>query len=347
MLYQRYLFDKIAKTFAFFLLCIFLIFTLLDLSIHGVRFFSHGLIGIIDIAIYYFYNFANYLEFFLPLTFLLGVLKVVLDLNTHNELVALQMAGLSRKKILVPFFIFAGLLTFVSYANQQWLAPKSQEFASGFRSKHTKRQKKADTPHLFSIPLEDKTELVYQEMNDNELFDVFWIKSSKDLWHMKFLKTGPSIEGRFVDRFQRTSEGKLEKTESFETKAFPDLVLDSDVHLQPFIPFENRPLSLLFTQALKQTSEKQNALCYLHHKLASPMLCFLVLILVTPFIMCFSRLKPLFLITASSLFVFVGFMTVLEGMFILAENHVISSFLAIWGPMLAAFAIGLPRFIKI
>lgn len=346
-LYYRYLFNKVAITFAFFLACIFLIFTLLDLSIHGVRFFSHGLIGIVDIAIYYVYNFANHLEFFLPLAFLLSFLKVILDLNTHNELVAFLMAGISRKKILGPFFLFAGLLTFVSYSNQQWLVPKSQEFASSFRTKHTKRKKKTDTPHLFTIPLEDKTELVYQSMNENELFDVFWIKSSKDLWHMKFLKTSPSIEGRFVDRFQRTSEGKLEKTESFETKSFPDLILDSALHLQPFIPFENRPLFLLFEQALNQTSEKKNALCFLHQKLASPMLCFLVLLLVTPFIICFSRTKPLFLITAISLFVFVGFMTLMEGMFILAENQVISSFFAIWGPLLLAFMIGLPRFIKV
>ena len=333
-LHQRYLLNKLAKTFIFFLTCIFLIFTIIDLSIHGVKIFSHGFIGFFDIGIYYLYNFATHLEFFLPFTFLLSILKVVLDLNIHNELVALQMAGLSRKKILKPFFLFAGILTFASYANQEFLSPKSQEFATNFRSTYRKKEKKTKTQHLFTVPLEDKTELIYQEKNGEELFDVFWIKSSKDLWYIQHLTLSPKVKGHYVDRFARTISGKLEKIESFESRCFPELVIDPNLHLQAFIPFESRSLSLLFSQAFKETTEKKAAKCHLYQKLSSPMLCFLVLILVTPFLLQFSRLKPLFLITASSLFIFACFMIITEGMFILAENQVLSSFVSIWGPIL-------------
>lgn len=339
-LWERYLFGLVAKTFLFLLACIFLIYTIIDLSIHGVRFFSHGEIFWVDLLFYYVHNFANHIEFFFPLTLLLSSLKVLLDLNAHHELVALQMAGLSQKKLLLPFFAFAGILTLGSIANYEWFSPDSQEMAGTFRAEHKKRHKE-HASRVFSIDLEDATELVYQGIQDGELFDVFWIKSSTDIWHMKYLNINGIPTGRLIDHFERNSNKKLEKTESFDHLAFPHLVLNPGSSIETFIPFENRSLSTLFKQSGRRSAERVSVLCYLHYKLATPLLSFLILIAVAPIAIRYQRDKPVFLIVALSLFALIGFMTILDGMFILGENQVLPSYLTIWGPFLLVLSLSI------
>lgn len=348
----RYLFLRLLKTFLFFLLSIFLVYTTIDLSIHGVRFFSKTSVEWLAVLSYYFHSFASQLEFFFPFTLLLASLKVLTDLGLNHELTALQMAGLSKKKLTSPFFAFAAILCLISFAGGEWISPKAQKEIASFRSVHTKREKKKKSSHIFKTPLQDKSELIYQEFNESshELFDVFWIKNSKDLWHIKFLWLDPegikSPRGRFADRFQRNRENKLEKTESHLGRTFPEIIFDSSIGLKTFVPIEDRPLSTLFQQAIKPSSETNSVRCHLHYKLASPLISLLILFAISPFAMSFSRSKSVFLLTAVSIFAFVGFITILDGMFILGENQVIAASLAIWGPIAFALLLFIPRFAK-
>lgn len=348
-IWHRYLFGHLIKTFLFILFCVFAIYVIVDLSVHGVRFLSRAATTFADLALYYLRSFARHLELFLPLTLLLASLKVLVDLNAHHELVALQMAGLSRKTLLRPFFAFAALLTFACYANSQWLAPDAQEAADAFRIQHSRKKKKVKREHVYNIALDDDSELVYQSFDEEkkELFDVFWIKSEGDIWHMKYLGIGRKHpQGRYVDHFQRNGKGQFEKTESFSEKSFPRLPWDDDATLERFIPFENRSLSTLLSQASALTADRPSIFCYLHYKIAVPLLPFFILIAISPIAMRFTRTRSTFLIVAVSLFTFVGLMIVLDGMLILGENQVIPGYLAIWGPIALLFAFSFPRFAK-
>jgi lipopolysaccharide export LptBFGC system permease protein LptF len=205
---------------------------------------------------------------------------------------------------------------------------------------------------VYSIDLQDQTELVYQSFlpSSQELHDVFWIKSSKDIWHIKHLKvdatnTDPP-KGRFADHFQRNEEKILEKTESFVSKDFPEISIESHAYLKTFIPFENRPLSLLLQQSLKPYSEKSIVVSHLHYKLATPLLSLLILIALAPIAMQFKRNKGIFAIVAVSLILFIAFMTILQGMLILGENQVLPGYIAIWGPLVFTVLIFIPRFAK-
>ena len=349
-IWYRHLLTHLTLTFLFLLVCFFTIYAIVDLSVHGVRFLSTGPTTFLEIALYYFHEFAKHLELFLPLTLLIASMKVLLDLNTHNELVALQMAGLSKKTLLRPFFLFAALLSFVSYANSQWLAPDAQDASYTFRNQHSKKKKKAKREHVYNIALEDDSELIYQSFDEKnkELFDVFWVKSGSDIWHMKFLKIDlKHPQGRFVDHLKRNDKGQFEKTESFDVRSFPRLPWDDEAVLERFVPFENRPISTLLSQASGLTAERQSVFSHLHYKIAIPLLPFFIIIAISPIAMRFSRTRPTFLIAAISLFTFIGLMTVLDGMLILGENQVIPGYLAIWGPIALIFAFTFPRFAKL
>src|SRR5258707_10816562 len=120
-IWQRSSFGRLIRTFLFFLSCILILYVAVDFSLYGVRLLSKV-------------QMFKFIPLFFSLSFLLASLRVLLDLKSHGEFTALQIAGLSLKKLLSPLFFLAALLALVSYANFQWApyeaAKKAQKVLS-------------------------------------------------------------------------------------------------------------------------------------------------------------------------------------------------------------------------
>ena len=348
-IWERYLLIRLFSTTLFILACIFGVYLIIDLSIHTVRFFVDGRANAIAIMLYYIHSFSMHLDLFFALAFLLSALKVLFDLTHHFELVALQMAGLSKQRLTRPLFTLATMLTLFSYANAQWLSPNAHESIESFRKEHDIRKKQDQREHVHAVTLDDGSEVVYQRFDAHEkiLFDAYWIKSADELWHMKILKLDQTpLLGRFVDHFTRNAKGQIVIAESFETHPLPDLPLEPSQALQKFIPFENRPLWTLASQSFSQSAALEMIRAHLHYKLSLPLLPILISLALPPVLLRFSRQLPTFLIAACALFALIAIFTVLDGMLILAENRVIDSALAIWCPWMICLIISLRRFLK-
>lgn len=346
-IWQRHLLGQLIKTFVFLLCCLFTIYVIVDLAIHGVRFISSEKTTCREVCFYYLQTFSALLELFLTLTFLLASMRVLFDLNEHRELVALQMAGLSRKRLLAPFFLFAAFISAICYINSQWFAPDAQDVADAFMIAHKPLPKKTKRIHVYSISLEDDSELVYQSFDreKQELFDVFWIRTPSDIWHMKYLEIAP-LQGRFVNHLTRNHNKQLEKSESFILKNFPELPWDEGAILQKFVPFENRPISALLAASASDSAERPSVLSHLYYKLLVPLMPFLVLFAIGPISIHFSRNRPLFLIAAKALFGFIALKVILDGMLILGENQVLPAVIAICAPIVLVLAFSLPSFVR-
>lgn len=342
-IWQRHLFLHLAKTFLFSFLCIFFVYITVDLSVHGVKFFAKS--SFREIALFYLQTLAALFELFCSLSFLLTALRVLFDLSSHREILALQMAGLSKQKLLLPFFLFAALLSCACYLNNESLLPYAQDVTAAFKGVH-KENKTKQVP-LYTIALEDGSTLVYQSFQEEkkELFDVFWVRSPKDIWHMKYLQTKPVV-GRYVHHLVQTSEGLIVKSESYPEKTFPEISWDSHAMLDKHIPFESRPISTLVLQAFRNAQEKPSILSHLYYKLLTPLTPFLILFAISPTCMQFSRNRPFFFIAAGAIFGFIAMKVVLDGMLILGENQVLPAFLAIFAPLLLIFPFLIPSFIK-
>jgi len=342
-IWQRHILLHLIKTFLFFVFCIFFVYVIVDLSVHGIRFFAKS--SPIEVAQFYLRTLATLLELFLSLGFLLATLRVLIDLNTHRELIALQMAGLSKKQLLAPFFYFAVFLSLTCYVNSQWFAPGAQDTTHAFKGAH--KEKRETKIHLFCISLADESELVYQSFDEakKELFDVFWVRSPADIWHMKTLQTD-SLKGHFVHHFVPNSANQIEKKESFTSRDFPEILWDSDAALHKYTPFESRSISTLFLQARSAHPERPSIFSHLYYKLLTPLIPLLILFGTAPICMRFSRSRPLFLIAACAIFSFIALKVVLDGMLILGENQVLPAPLAIWSPILLSLALLTPSFAK-
>ncbi len=329
MKWKWYFLRKILVTYAFLLGCIFCVYVLIDLSIHGVRFLGRDHISPVDLALHYLRYFLMHLDLFSPLSFLLATLHVLFDSNSHLELIALQTAGISAKRLLLPFAWLALTLSLVGYANSEWLIPTFPL--------HRKHHAYAEEKQLRNITLDDDSELVYQQFDSEkkELFDVFWIRSAKDIWHMKTLSiaTWPPVGG-CSDHFQRQSQ--LEKTESFQQRVFSELPLKRETLSSVFTPFERRSISTLL--------QESGGAPHLHYKLALPLLPLFVLWVVAPFAMRFSRKLPTFLILAASLFGFIAVRTVFESLLIVSEGRGMVPAYAMWGPLVALWIIYWKKF---
>ncbi len=346
-IWQKYLFKKALLAFLFFFFCLIAIFIVVDFSVHGLRFLSSQTTSVVDIILYYARIFATLLDLFLPLSFLLASLKVLLDLSGKGELVALQMAGLSKKRLLIPFFAIASGLSLFSYINAEYFAPDAQDLTSAFMSAHKPPKKENRDAQLFSISLADNSNLIYHyyETNQRTLYDVFWIRAPDDIWHMKSLQTD-ELKGSFVDHLIRNEVHQLEKTDSFAEKIFEELPLNPKILLQKFVPYDNRPLFTLFVQALGVSADKPRILSHLYYKLLVPLTSLLIPLIIGPIAMRFARHRPQLLITASCLFGFISLKVVWDGMLVLGENQVLPPIVAMMGPIGFVLLFAVPQFAK-
>lgn len=351
-IWQRYFFKETLKNQFFFLIGLYLIYVMIDFSTHGTRFFSYDRLEVLKIFLYYWNGLIKYFYLFLPLTFMLATLKVLCDMNFHNELVALQMTGTPIRTLMRPFFLLATLLAFLTLLNFEYFVPSSLTYIENFRIAHSKNKTKKMKPGKVNVlPLKDHSKLVYQSYDPDkkELFDIFWIRSANDIWHFKTLTLAAPCHATCIEQIKKNEEGLFEKIRTFEEYTFKEIELEEP---EPeSLPVDHRPITRLFTQYLQKNyssgKERSMILAHLNFKLAMPLLFFLILFACIPFAVRFSRKMPVFLIFTLSFFGFISFYTIMDSALVLGENQVLSAFRAIWTPFLLGFSLFMRNYSKI
>ncbi len=348
-IWERNIFFRTLQLILFFLLAIFTVFVVIDFSIHSAKIFSNSGVKFLDIINYYKNLFIIELNIFLSLTLMLAMIKVLSEMNIHHELTALQMAGISGKKIFRPFLILAILVAVISYLNFQNFLPKALDYKNSFKEKFLKKTKyKKIHPNV--IYLEDNTRLVYQKYTTSkkELFDVYFVKSNSDIWHAKYLYLDKTpIIGKWVDHLIRKGDF-FEKDKSFDHFEFKDIELTSSCNL--FVPIGNRAISTLYKQSRSSficQKEKVELLSHLNYKLSMPLFAILLILAIFPYLLRFSKNISIFFICTFSIFGFVIFHTIMDSTLIIAENTQNVPYVIIWIPMILGFIIFGRRFSKI
>lgn len=339
-IWERYLLREIIKVFFLFLGCFFFLYSILDYSLHMQDFWVDKRIHLSHLLIYYFYQFIKRSDLLIPLALLIATLKVLLSFNAKRELVALQASGLSAKRILRPFFYVALVCTLFNCISSEFLLPSSLNFLDNFRVSHFKHSVPGNRKEpIHVIYLKDRSKIVYQKEDTEKqmLFDVFWIRSAKDIWRMKHLAMRSEQPiGYFVDHIVCSAGGVFEKVGSYESYTFPSFQVQPDLTGKGYVPIENRKpselLELLLHKKATTAFERPQILTHLLHKCAMPFLSFLVVIASAPFCFRYSRSLPVFFTYAIALFAFVAFSALLNSALILGETQVLSGYAAILIP---------------
>lgn len=355
-LWQRYFLREILKVFFLFLFCFFLLYALIDYSMHMQEILKNKRISILNLLYYYGMLFSKRCDLLLPLSLLISSVKVLTSLNQRNELLALQTAGIPIHVLTRPFFFVGLLCVGVSYVNFEVIAPRSLSYIDHFEKKFLKKKnpRKLTQTSVHALPLEDGTRLLYQHYNEErkEFFDVFWILSSDEIYHMHTLTLDDSLPfGTYVDLMKRSESGKIEKIASYDHHLFDHLHLSFNLKEHFGKPMENRSISELMQITLKKTplffENRSTVHTHLYFKVLMPWLPVLVLIGVIPFCIRSMRNLPTFLIFSLTIFGYITFFTVMDACVILGETHVVAPFWAIFSLPIAFFALFGTRFLRL
>ncbi|PCI95077.1 hypothetical protein COB11_03095 [Candidatus Aerophobetes bacterium] len=346
MIWKKYLYRETLKTLFSFLTGFYILYIVMDYSIHAQHFSKMQSFSATAFFIYYLCHIIKRLEMMLPLAFLISTIKVLLQLNQRNELIALFASGLQTSKFLRPFFLIASISTLVLFANFQFFVPKSLDYLENFENMNFRNYsyKKYETSSAYSMPLQSGGSLIFGKYFDDakEFEDVYFIKTHNEVYKMKSLLTKEiPYTGNFVECFKRTDDGILSMVDTYEHLAFNDLAIDFSIRKKAELPFEHRSITNLYKQSYKPTNlYAKNApkiKSQLYFKLLSPFIPFLVLMGAAPFCIRSSRRIPAFFIYALSLFSFITFFIILDAAVILGENNTLHSLVAVPLPFLICF----------
>ncbi len=358
-LWQRHLLLETLKLFFLFLGCFLALYIAIDYSMQMQRFARSHELHILDIATYYGFQVIKRANLLIPLALLVATIRVLTSLNSRRELLAMQAGGLSLRKISGPFLLLGITATLFNLYSIEFLLPHATEYIDRFAHQHLKplpSEKKQK--RLRVVNLKDGSSLTFRKFDKQTatFYDLFWIRSSDDIWRIKSLTIDQSKEnlpplGLFVDHITRGTDGGLHKTNSYTSLRLAPLKAGAYLEKRTVVLPENRSLHSL-VHSLKRESNPHSSvynelLSHLTLKFTLPFLSPLVILAAFPPCTRFSRHTSYFQHFALGIFGFITFFVILHAASILGQNQVISPVRAILVPLGLAYGLSFWKFIKI
>lgn len=326
--WERYFFHETLRVFLFVLVMFYSLYVLIDFASHTGSFHNNRIqVGWGQIAYYYTFEFISKAEILLPFALLIATVRTLTNFNQNQELMALQAAGISLRRLMVPFLTLGLICTSLLYVNTEWLLPAALKKMRVTESKSHRSKSGA----VQSLTLADETVLLYHlyDREHQQFQDVYWIRSFQDIWHMKTLNV--HSEATFADHLTR-QDNLLEMTASYPNIHLPDLKFHEQRLEATITTPEELPLTALFSKLSSNpamTEKEAQQATYFYRKLLLPWFCLAVILAVTPSCCRVTRQLPVYAIFAVSLFGLVALYLTLNAVTVMAMRQVISPALAL------------------
>lgn len=124
---DRYLLKAFFPTFFLCLLIISGTYVIIDLLQKLDDFLEMGINSFGIASRYYAYLFPVIITQFFPAITLVAVGIVLVRLSRNREILAMQVAGISLYRILLPIFVVTVFMGFASFGDQEWIVPRFAE----------------------------------------------------------------------------------------------------------------------------------------------------------------------------------------------------------------------------
>src|SRR5436190_24088446 len=111
-IWERYFLKQMLKVFFLFLFCFYGLYVVVDYASHTSALPHHQTqVPGQELIRYYLFVFASRAEILIPFALLIAVIKTLITLNTHQELVALLASGVRLKTLMRPFILMGLVCT--------------------------------------------------------------------------------------------------------------------------------------------------------------------------------------------------------------------------------------------
>lgn len=181
---SHYIYKKILGHFIFSFLCVLAFFFFID-TLYRSDVFS------VEYLLYKLLNDCITRFFFISfMSFSITIASVIISLQKKQEILGFYAIGFSAKDLIQPFYVFALFLTFCTYTEAEYAAKYWV--------------KKEDTMHSVGHAfLPDDSRMIFQKSAEG-LHDIFWIRSSREVWHLDSLQLSASDAlGKNVTQFKK------------------------------------------------------------------------------------------------------------------------------------------------
>lgn len=354
MIWERYFYKEICKTFTFLLFGFFALYVAIDMMTHlkDIRAGSTSLLVWIN---YYICTFSRRLDVLIPFTVLIGTIRLLLQFHARNELVALLVCGLPMKTLLRPFLVAASCMALLLYANFQFFLPATQPKALSIQENDfSKSMRGKRMQPVREVLLKDASRMFYKSYNSTtkEFLDVFWVASLDKVYHMKMLRSdNDRLIGVGVDLIVRDASGKMKKEGYYAEYPFKNMQFDDESLRQSIqLPRDQSITTLISQLSLYGQSISERAVdvrSFLIFKLTFPLLCLLAVVVPLPYCLSYRRDLAPFMIYLLSLGALFCFFLLLQVALVLAKSHTISPLLALGVPWLLAGLIAARNYLKV
>lgn len=339
-IWERYLIKELLKTFFFIIVIFYGFYCLIDYAAHTSSYNQQNVQpSWFQLSVYYAAEFSKRLDVLIPASLLISSLRVLCMLNIHRELVALQASGISKQRLLRPFFLVGLFFVAFAYLNQEYLMPKAYHKIKLIQAEYQMQRDKAKrNPMAQHFVLKDGTTVLYHRYDEmsHTLYDTYWVKNANQLWHMKELSLEPSVpEGLEVRLLERENE-HLVVTETFPKRSFSEIQFNKRKLFETLSPPDELSLSQLWDKMVASethNSEKRSELTTtFYRKLTLPWFTMLALIGPAPFCMRYSRSFPVFMTFALSIFGLVAFYLMTDAAAVLGKRQLIAPIVSVFAP---------------
>ncbi len=200
MIWQRYIFKELLKTFFCFVVGFYALWVMIDYAIH-LKYFLKATSHWRTVGIYYAFRFCAEAPLILGFAVTLAIIRVTLQLNQQRQQVILFGAGISLNRLLRPLILFCTLVGCLLWANFAFFAPEFD-------------------PTWQTI---SKTFFYFESFDPitNTYSQVFWIDPSGIIYQMHALVIGAQeATGHFVQRLDTALSHTSSLTEQYASMSF-------------------------------------------------------------------------------------------------------------------------------
>ena len=136
-LLDKYILKTFLVTFFFVVLILLTVVTVIDLTDKMDK-FAKAELNAVEIFGYYLDYIPWIGSLLTPITIFIAAVYVCSRMAGHTEVIAMLSAGISFKRMLVPYFIGATLVGIISFALNGWIIPNSNKSRLAFEMQYFK-----------------------------------------------------------------------------------------------------------------------------------------------------------------------------------------------------------------
>jgi lipopolysaccharide export system permease protein len=137
-LIDRYILWKFLSTFVFVVLILVAVVCVIDITEKNEEFIRNKL-SILEIARYYMDYIPHIANFTTPITVFITTVFVTAKMAGNTEIVAILSSGISFRRMMLPYFIGACILSAVSFYLTGWAIPDGNKTRVAFEVKYIKK----------------------------------------------------------------------------------------------------------------------------------------------------------------------------------------------------------------